>query len=153
MVSDDRESTCPFCEIAEGRSPADRVYETPDALAFLPLSPAATGHTLIIPKLHITDLWHADTRSLEPVMKASLVVAQALKRALSPDGLNLINSTGSAATQTVFHLHIHLVPRWNGDQMGNFWPESAPWAEPKRAAMAERIRNSIEELRLSQRDR
>ncbi|GHE92408.1 HIT family protein [Streptomyces griseoluteus] len=143
MVSDGRGSTCPFCEIAEGRSPADRVYETPEVLAFLPLSPATTGHTLIIPKLHITDLWHADTRSLEPVMAASLVVAQALKTALSPDGLNLINSAGTAATQTVFHLHIHLVPRWDGDQMGDFWPESTPWSESKRATLAERIRKSI----------
>ncbi|MFF3243314.1 HIT family protein [Streptomyces sp. NPDC002870] len=137
------DSTCPFCEIANGRAPVVRIYETSKVLAFLPLAPATTGHTLVIPKAHITDLWHADMRSLTPVMEASLVVSQALKKAFSPDGLNLINSAGRAASQTVFHLHIHLVPRWNDDQVGDFWPESAHWGESKRATVAERIRRNI----------
>lgn len=78
-----------------------------------------------------------------PTMAASLVVAQALKKAFSPDGLNLINSAGSAATQTVFHLHIHLVPRWDDDQMAEFWPKTAPWSASKRASTAEVIRKNI----------
>lgn len=143
MISKATEPSCPFCEIVEGRTPAERVYETPEVLAFLPLAPATEGHTLVIPKRHITDLWHADTDSLMPVMTASLLVAQALRRAFSPDGLNLINSTGHAATQTIFHLHVHLVPRWKEDRMADFWPESSPWSSEKRAAIAKAIRGSI----------
>ncbi|MBX4175971.1 HIT family protein [Streptomyces geysiriensis] len=148
MNSGDSEAPCPFCEIVEGRTLADRIYETSEVLAFLPLAPATTGHTLIIPKQHITDLWHSDEDSLMPVMAASLLVAQALKRAFSPDGLNLINSAGSAATQTVFHLHVHLVPRWNDDQMANFWPETCPWSASKRATTAEAIRSNINDFNL-----
>lgn len=148
MSPHEAESTCQFCDIAAGRSPADRVYETDEVLAFLPLAPATTGHTLIIPKIHISDLWHVEMRTLGPVMEASLKVARALKQAFSPDGLNLINSSGGAATQTVFHLHIHLVPRWAGDQVGDFWPENHPWPEPKRAAIAGEIRKHIGEENL-----
>ncbi|MEU2283389.1 HIT family protein [Streptomyces sp. NPDC013178] len=113
---------CPFCEIVAGRAPARIVHETPHTLAFLPLSPATPGHTLVVPKQHVKDLWHLTPETAHTVMDSVLLVAQGIRAALSPEGLNLINSAGTAASQTVFHLHMHVVPRWTSDSMGSLWP-------------------------------
>ncbi|MFD6033524.1 HIT family protein [Streptomyces griseoincarnatus] len=136
--------TCTFCAIVAGTESADRVYETEDTIAFLPLAPATTGHTLIVSKTHVSDLWHADMRILTPIMEAALKVSEALKRAFNPDGLNLINSAGAAATQSVFHIHFHLVPRWNGDGIGDFWPAGEGLAPGERSRIAEEIRRNVD---------
>lgn len=107
--------TCPFCCIVAGEEPALIVGDFPYALAFVPLAPAAWGHTVVIPKRHTEGL-----QDLPPERGASMLYALRsmdvkLRRALSPDGMNLIQSTGAAAGQTVPHLHFHLVPRWEGD--------------------------------------
>lgn len=144
MVGRQRQNdTCAFCAIVAGTTSADRVYETEETLAFLPLAPATMGHTLIVPKAHVSDLWHVDMGTLTPIMEAALKVADALKKAFNPDGLNLINSTGVAATQTVFHIHFHLVPRWNGDRMADFWPSNEGLPAGERARIAEEIKHNI----------
>jgi len=134
---------CTFCAIVAGTESADRVYETEEALAFLPLAPATIGHTLIVSKAHVRDLWHADMRTLTPIMEAVLKVADALKKAFNPDGLNLINSAGAAATQTVFHIHFHLVPRWSGDRIGDFWTSNEGFPSGERARIAEEIKRNV----------
>ncbi|MCF3960802.1 HIT family protein [Streptomyces fuscigenes] len=137
-------ANCIFCAIVEHREPALRVFESSSVLAFLPLAPAAFGHTLIIPKRHVGDLWEITKEEMSNVMEVSLVIAHAIKEAISPDGLNLINSSGAAATQTVPHFHVHLMPRRKGDSMGRIWPESPNWKEGDLLKMAHMIRVNIE---------
>jgi histidine triad (HIT) family protein len=137
---------CPFCDIIAGRADARIVGETPGTIAFFPLRPAALGHTLVIPKHHVANIWKADREVVEQVAWATAVAAKALRRALSPDGLNIINSTGEAASQTVFHLHVHLVPRWSGDHIGNLWPPSEPRSEEVKDNIAELVRDNWVDL-------
>lgn len=115
---------CPFCEIAAGNDDAARVlYRDTDVTAFFPLNPATRGHTLVVPNRHVadlTDLTSAESRQLGEAVHRT---ARAIRAGLSPEGLNVIQSTGHAATQTVPHVHFHLVPRWSGDLMGLQWPE------------------------------
>lgn len=121
---------CPFCEIAGREDPDVReVARDRHALVFFPTEPATLGHTLVVPRAHIEDIW-----GLEPELAAHLGaltvrVAAAVRRAMAPDGLNIIQSNGEAATQTVLHLHIHVVPRWAGDAIGRIWPPETNYAE------------------------
>ncbi len=91
-------------------------------VAFFPLEPATLGHTLVIPTSHIPDIWALDDVTASTLAYATMCVARAVREALAPDGLNIIQSNGAAATQTVEHLHVHVVPRWEGDAMGRIWP-------------------------------
>ena len=116
---------CEFCQIVRGDRPARIVGDASDALAFFPLRPVCLGHTLVIPKTHVRDLWAAGSLLDTDLMQAVIRVGQAIKSTLRPDGLNLVSSAGEAASQTVFHLHLHVVPRWAGDDLGNIWPPSA----------------------------
>jgi histidine triad (HIT) family protein len=141
-VADD----CAFCDIVNGKECARVVGETLTTLAFFPLRPAALGHTLVIPKQHIRDVWEADWDVVEQVARATSTAAHALRNALAPDGLNIINSSGAAASQTVFHLHVHLVPRWTGDHIGNIWPPSEPWPESVKDEIAELVRGAWVDL-------
>ncbi|MDP9418587.1 MAG: HIT domain-containing protein [Actinomycetota bacterium] len=127
-----QQADCEFCNIIRGEKPARIVYQSADTTAFFPLKPAALGHTLVVPNDHIPDIWAlaaGSAESADPLTRAVLRMAEAIRTALKPDGLNVINSAGEAASQTVFHLHIHLVPRWREDHIGNIWPPSEPWSE------------------------
>lgn len=136
---------CSFCEIVCGIGTARVVYEADDVLAFLPLVPAVAGHILIVPKHHIPDIWSLQTADLSSLASATIVVAWAIRSAFEPDGLNIINSNGEAASQTVQHLHIHVVPRWHGDHFGKIWPDSPPMSERLKDEIAERIRRGKSE--------
>ena len=106
------------------------------------MQPAVRGHTLVVPKKHVSDLWSIDKELGPSLMAAVVEVGRAIGQALHPDGMNLISSAGQAASQTVFHLHLHLVPRWSGDRMGNIWPSSEPWGKAELDEVAERIRTA-----------
>src|SRR5689334_2817658 len=114
--------TCDFCAIVRGDVPARVVAETTDFLAFFPLSPATFGHTLLIPMAHWRDAWDLPDEVAVTLWRIAMPLAEAIRQAFTPDGLNLIQSSGEAASQSVFHFHLHLVPRWNGDEMGDLWP-------------------------------
>ncbi len=109
---------CVFCGIIEGDLPAMIVFETEDVVAFLDTRPIARGQIVVVPKVHAADL-----DSLEPALGAALFAAghrlsRALRRSdLSTDGANLVVNDGRAAFQTVFHTHLHVVPRWTGDTL------------------------------------
>jgi histidine triad (HIT) family protein len=133
-------SRCEFCQIIRGEQPARIVGETAGTLAFFPLNPVSIGHTLIIPKAHVTDLWSADPTSITSLMQEVVRAGKAIKRALNPDGMNLISSSGKAASQTIRHLHLHIVPRWEGDHIGHIWPPSKPLASEAQDQAAESIR-------------
>jgi histidine triad (HIT) family protein len=114
---------CPFCRIASGEADAHVVAADEYCLAVLDASPAARGHTLVIPRAHVTDLWSADPEIAAAVGRTCAVVARQIRTQLAPDGLTLRQNTGEASGQRVFHLHVHLVPRWHGDgSVGWPWP-------------------------------
>ena len=106
---------CIFCAIAAKRAPADIIYESEDALAFLDINPVTTGHTLVIPKRHSRNVFDIDDASGKAVMHASRVVARALRAAFNADGLTILQSSERAGGQAVFHYHAHLAPRFVGD--------------------------------------
>jgi len=117
---------CPFCIIVKGEDPSARVlYRDANVTVFFPLLPATRGHTLVIPNRHVADyvdLTEAESRNLGSAVRRA---ARAVRSAVSPDGINIIQSTGSAATQTVPHVHFHVVPRWSGDHVSLAWPDKA----------------------------
>lgn len=119
---DAREQACVFCEIVAGTAEARVVYEDAHTLAFFPLAPATRGHTLVVPRAHTADLWAMDEAAAQRLFRTVLLVGNALRAVLEPDGMNVINSAGAAASQSVFHTHVHLVPRRPGDTMGPIWP-------------------------------
>ena len=106
---------CIFCQIVAGAAPADRVYEDERTLVFMDLFPVADGHTLVIPKAHCTNLLDAADGDLEAVIVHARRVAHALRQVLAPDGIGVHQLNGAAAGQTVWHYHMHLIPRMQGD--------------------------------------
>lgn len=109
-------SDCLFCKIINGEIPSTKVYEDEHVYAFMDIMPVAKGHTLIIPKQHCKDLFEMPEDVASNLYKAAPKVANAIKAAFNPIGLNTINNNGAAAGQTVFHFHLHLIPRYNGDE-------------------------------------
>jgi len=105
---------CIFCGIVSGALPCFKVCEDDRTLAFMDLFPVAEGHTLIIPKQHATDLFEMDSETLGAVSATSLRIAAAIRATLAPDGLGVFQLNGAAAGQTVFHYHMHLLPRNEG---------------------------------------
>jgi len=135
---------CEFCQIVAGQQSARLIHETATTLAFFPLKPAVVGHTLVIPKAHVSDfLQLADVGLVADLGTEVVEVGRALQRALKPEGMNAITSAGEAASQTIFHLHVHLVPRRHGDAMGNIWPQSRPLSEDLADSVAEAVRSEF----------
>lgn len=137
---------CEFCEIIRGEEEARIVVATPEVVAFFPLEPATLGHTLLVPRRHVPDLWSLDPGDAGPLAVATVQLARAIQEALQPEGLNVINSTGEAATQSVFHLHVHLVPRWRGDHMGRIWPPATAWSETAKDETLQALRDASSRL-------
>lgn len=108
---------CIFCRIVSGAAPAHRVYEDERTLAFMDLFPVADGHTLVIPKTHGTNLLDTAPQDLAEVIVHSRRVAHALRAVFAPDGIGVFQLNGAAAGQTVFHYHMHLIPRMQGDPL------------------------------------
>lgn len=134
-------ASCEFCRIARGEDrEVEIVGEGGAWIAFFPLDPATPGHTLVIPRVHVPDLWESDFQLACELMSAVLHVGNAIKRALQPEGMNLITSAGAAAEQTVFHSHLHVVPRWRRDGFGKIWPADGRYEDAGLGCVAERIR-------------
>jgi len=141
------EEGCAFCMIARGEDPsAVVVCEAGEWIAFFPLEPATPGHTLVIPRKHVPDVW-----SLEPPLGAELMsavvrVGRAVREAVTPAGMNLISSSGPTAEQSVFHLHLHVVPRYSGDNIDPIWPPREKMDADMITGVAERVRNACEHV-------
>lgn len=119
-----------FSNIVSGDIPAIRLYEDEQTLAFMDINPAARGHTLVISKDEHADLFSIPPDTLAAVGRTVQRVALALRDVLQPDGVNVIQNNGAAAGQTVFHYHVHVIPRWEGDNALRLWkPQSADQAE------------------------
>lgn len=124
-----------FTRIVNGEIPAVKLYEDDTTLAFMDISPASRGHCLVIPKQEVPDLFDLPAELVAALAATTQRVARALKTALQPDGLNVIQNNGAAAGQTVFHYHVHLIPRWHGDDALKLWtPGSSSPAELEQIA-------------------
>lgn len=124
---------CPFCEIVQREDPdAREVYRDEHVVAFFPTEPAVLGHTMVVPREHVPDIWSLSEEKAAHLARATVRLAGAIREAVHPEGLNVIQSNAEAATQTVFHLHVHLVPRWVGDAMGPIWPEETDYGEAEK---------------------
>jgi len=117
-----RDSDCLFCKIVAGEIPATIVAEDERTVAFMDINPATRGHVLVIPRAHARDVHEIDTEDLKAVAAAAQTVAGLAIERLGADGVNLLNSNGSAAWQTVFHFHMHVIPRYAND------PLRLPWS-------------------------
>jgi histidine triad (HIT) family protein len=137
-------SGCAFCLISAGSVTTPSVYESATVIAFFPLRPAALGHTLVVPRQHADDLWDLEAADAPPLMEAVLRIAHAIRDGLRPDGLNVIVSAGAAASQTIRHLHVHLVPRWVGDNFGGIWPRhDTDYGDDRIEQTANRIQEAL----------
>jgi histidine triad (HIT) family protein len=131
------EQDCIFCKILAGELPATIVDEDERTIAFMDINPATRGHALVVPRLHVPDLLSIDRDELAAVAGAAQRLASRAKARLNADGINLINSCGAAAWQTVFHFHLHVIPRYHGDPMRLPWlPVPGDPAEIAAAAAA-----------------
>ncbi len=130
---------CIFCQIVAGEIPASIIDQDEQTLAFMDIAPATRGHALVIPKLHAADLWEIQPEQLTAVTVAAQRVALRVRDRLQADGVNLINSCRPQAWQTVFHFHVHVIPRYEGD------PLQLPWIP--QAADLEEIQAVAEVLR------
>lgn len=112
---------CIFCKIANGVIPSATVYEDSICRVILDINPASKGHALIIPKEHFDNVYIMDADTASKIFTIATEVAKAQKAELNPDGLNIIQNNGEAAGQTVFHFHMHLVPRYINDTVNVTW--------------------------------
>lgn len=115
-------SECIFCSIANGDIPSAKVFENEHVLAFLDISQVTEGHTLVIPKIHKENIYELTPEIANNLFETVPEIARALKQEFDPIGLNILNNNGEAAGQTVFHYHMHLIPRYGeGDGFGSVW--------------------------------
>ena len=119
------EADCTFCKILSGELPATIVDEDERTVAFMDIAPATRGHALVIPRAHAPDLLSVDTEDLCAVAVAARRLAARARERLGADGINLLNSCGAAAWQTVFHFHVHVIPRYHDDPLRLPWVPSA----------------------------
>ena len=126
---------CLFCKIVAGEIPATRVAEDERTIAFMDINPATRGHLLVVPREHATDLLEIPDADLEACARTAKLMAGRVNERLHADGVNLINSCGQAAWQTVFHFHIHVIPRYAGDPLRLPW-HPAPGDRDEIAAAA-----------------
>ncbi len=135
---------CFFCGIVAGEAAAQRVHEDELTITFMDLYPASRGHLLIVPKRHFSDIIGADDAALVRVIVNSRRIALAQKRALGPDGIGVHQLNGAAAGQTVFHYHMHLIPRRMGDPIGFHGRSKAE--EGELAGVAAEIARALAEI-------
>jgi histidine triad (HIT) family protein len=137
-ASDSAQQDCIFCKIVAGELPARIVDEDERTLSFMDINPATRGHVLVIPRVHTRDLLSIDPQELAAVTAAAQRLAARMRERLHADGVNVINSCGGAAWQTVFHFHLHVIPRYAGDPLRLPW-KPKPGDPHQIAAAAEAI--------------
>lgn len=146
-MSSTREPGCVFCDIIAGDAPARIVSRGRGFTVFLPDEPATRGHVLVVPDDHVADMWALSQGTARGLASEILRVAGAVRDALRPEGLNVIQSNGAAATQTVNHLHVHVLPRWVGDAVDDFWPSPNPtWPTADLDAMRTSLETAVAEF-------
>ena len=118
------DDNCIFCKIAAGEIPSETVYEDEQFRAILDLGPASAGHTLILPKAHFKDVTEISDEYAANVLKVAAKLGKAMKKGLGCEGFNLVQNNGEAAGQTVFHFHMHIIPRYKNDTVNVTWKQN-----------------------------
>ena len=130
---------CLFCGIVAGSIPSETIDSDERTVAFMDINPATPGHALVVPREHSADLLEIGPEDLTATILAAQRLSKRMEDVLEPDGINLINACGAAAWQTVFHFHIHVVPRYEDDPLKLPWvPE--PGDSKEIASVAQRLR-------------
>ncbi len=114
---------CIFCKIVKDEIPSEKIYENETFLAFLDISPVSKGHLLIIPKKHFENIYDIKDSYLKEIISVAKIIAESLKKSLNTSGVNILHASGIDAQQSVFHFHIHLIPRYKDDKL-DIWPKS-----------------------------
>jgi histidine triad (HIT) family protein len=130
---------CLFCGIVSGDVPGQIVDSDENTVAFMDINPATRGHALVVPRNHSTDLMEISDEDLSNTMVAARRLAQRMRDVLEPAGFNILNSCGSAAWQTIFHFHVHVIPRYEDDPLKLPWVPG-PGDEEEIAAVAAEVR-------------
>jgi histidine triad (HIT) family protein len=112
--------TCIFCKIARKETEASIIYEDAEVVAFMDIRPVSEGHTLIIPKKHYVDIFDIPEKLLEATHNVTKKIAVAVKKATKANGISIVQQNGAAAGQEIFHLHVHVIPRFEGKKMPRF---------------------------------
>jgi histidine triad (HIT) family protein len=128
----DRDPDCIFCKVLDGEIPSQTVYEDEHAVAVLDINPWTRGHAVVFPKRHAPNLYEIEDGELEHVAVAAKRLAGKMRDTLKPDGVNLLQSNDPAAWQTIFHLHVHVIPRYEDDPLQ--LPTRPQPAEPEQLA-------------------
>jgi histidine triad (HIT) family protein len=136
-----RDPDCIFCKIVARELPSTVVDEDERTIAFMDISPATRGHALVIPREHAPDLLSVGEEDLRAVAVASKRLALRAKERLGADGVNLLNACGAVAFQSVFHFHVHVIPRYEGDGLRLPWVP-APGDATEIEAAAQELRRS-----------
>jgi len=126
--------SCVFCRIVEGRAPANRVLENERVVAFLDIHPTAAGHVLVAPRAHSDDLGQASDADMAALLKMARRIGERQKERLGATGYNILMATGASAQQSVFHTHLHVVPRFDGDGLDLWIRGAGPTAEAQAEA-------------------
>lgn len=134
---------CVFCRIAAGKAPASVVYENELVIAFMDIGQANPGHVLVAPKRHVRDIYELNEELAAEVMRIAVRVAKAVKRQIKPDGLNLLQANERAGLQSVFHFHLHILPRFWGDEIDVRWPHHPHQPRSRLDELAARIRAGL----------
>lgn len=141
------DESCPFCEIVALEDPdAREIYRDEHCVAFFPTEPAVLGHSMVIPRTHVRDVWSVTPELGAQLSLTTLRIAAVMRDVLKPDGLNIIQSNGEAASQSVMHVHIHLVPRWSDDRVGRIWPPESNYSEAQKNLTWTRLREACRAL-------
>lgn len=131
-----RQDDCIFCKILKGEIPSKKVYEDEKFIGILDVNPAARGHVIIISKNHAANVYELSEEDAKEAFVVAKRVATAVSKAYHPDGINILQNNGEAAGQTVFHLHIHIVPRYQDDKVMIEW-------EPKEISDLDKVMEDI----------
>lgn len=141
MKNDD----CIFCKIADGEIPSAAVYEDDLFRVILDIAPAAKGHALILPKNHYDNLWELGEEEAKKVIGLAAKISAAQKKALGCDGINVLQNNGIAAGQSVFHFHMHLIPRYEEDQVEIPW-KTLSYEDGEAQTVCDSIKEAMKEL-------
>lgn len=137
-----KDADCIFCKIANGEIPSSTIYEDDTFRVILDLGPANPGHALILPKEHFKDITEIDAGIAAKVLPLAAKIGTAMKKGLGCDGFNVVQNNGPAAGQTVFHFHVHVIPRYDSDPKMVSWTPGK-YADGEIEKIAEKIRAAL----------
>ncbi len=134
---------CIFCKIIKGDIPSATVFENDDVKVIMDISPAAKGHCILLAKKHVANMFELDAETASKIFSVVPRVASAVKEVTGCDGLNILQNNGEAAGQTVFHLHVHFIPRFKNDTVKMGW-ETGKYADGEAAEWAAKIATKLQ---------